>query len=172
MINKLIVLCALASILFLVGCNCTKQTTTTFQPISINNSAPLIIYKADKKFANYIPVLLNDEGTKIVSYPAPSDIFIDGKLAKPTALKNNYWIDNRGISAHSAFINYTYEEYSKLADAPTLEIMYSKIIAKNAITQVYNCGSKNRVINQQLIDELNDEIKNNQLKKCKCLTDK
>jgi hypothetical protein len=155
--------------LFFVACNCQKKSASVFAPISINNSAPLIIYKADKKYANYIPVTLNDEGTKIISYPAPSDIFTDGKLAKPTALKNNYWIDNRGISIHTAFIDYTYEAYSQLNDAPTLEMMYSKIIIKNAITQMYNCGSKNRVINEQLIDELNDAIKKNELQLCKCM---
>jgi hypothetical protein len=159
-------------IVFSFSCHCTKQNQSLFQPNFKNSVAQIVVYKTTKNYSTYVPVQLNNEGTKIISYPAPSDIFMNGKLALPTKLKNNYWLDNRGITMHTAFINYTYDEYSKLADAPSLDILFSKIIDKHPILEIYNCGAKTTLIDKMLIDALNDEIKNNGLKKCKCLTEK
>jgi hypothetical protein len=128
----------------------------------------LIVYKTTKNYADCIPIQLNDDGTKVISYPSPEDIFTDGQLAKPIALKKGYWLDRRGITKNTAFVNYTYEAYSKLIEAPSPEILFSKIIDKNPIIELYNCGDKTTTVNE-LIVSLNQTIKNNELKNCTCI---
>ena len=105
---------------------------------------PTIIYKTTKDFSKNIPVTLSVDKTKIVSYPAPGDIYFKGKLAYPTELTKGYLLDNRGISINTAFIKYTYEEYSKLKEVPDLKTLYSLILDKDPIVEMYNCGNRYR----------------------------
>jgi len=154
--------------LIATSCHCAKNNLTEFTPVENKMLQQIVVYKTSKDYSDFIPVQLNDEGTKIISYPAPEDIFTDGKLAKPIKLKNGYWLDKRGITKNTAFVNFTYEAYSKLTEAPTTDILYSKIIDKNPITELYNCGAKTTA-DEVLIATLNDAIKNNQLVKCNCL---
>ena len=155
-----------------ISCHCTKKNTSTFEPKYGRTSAALIIYKTKNDYTNLVPVTLNEEGTQIISYPAPQDIFMGDKLATPTKLKKEYLLDNRGVGINTAFLNYTYEEYSKMKTAPKLEIMFTKIIDKHPFTEYYHCGMRSEVKGENFIDAVNTIIKNDELKKCKCLTTK
>ncbi|MEG1540094.1 MAG: hypothetical protein RR383_09150 [Muribaculaceae bacterium] len=105
---------------------------------NMNYALPQIaIYKTVKPYTNNVPVTLDDAHSKIVSYPAPTDIYFNGTLAKPTPLKNGYWLDNRGINKNTAFTSYSYEEYSKLAEAPSMQELMEHIIDKNPITEIH-----------------------------------
>jgi hypothetical protein len=83
---------------------------------------------------------MNSEKTKIISYPGPTDVFYKGKLAKPTPLKNGYLLDNRGINENTVFLNYTYEEYSRLTEAPSLQEMILRVAEKNPMVEIIDCG--------------------------------
>lgn len=97
----------------------------------------VIIYKTVKPYADNVPVILDATRTKITSYPAPSDIYTNGELAKPTPLKDGYWLDNRGININVAFTSYTYEEYSKMSSTPSIDELMNHIIDRNPLVELY-----------------------------------
>jgi len=122
----------------------------------VSATATAIVYNTYKDFSNLVPVIMDAGKTKILSYPAPSDIFYNGKLAIPTALKNGYWLDNRGINENVAFLNYTYEAYSQLKEAPSLSEMMTNIAEKYPLTELVYCGSRSQFKNE--VADLNSLI--------------
>ncbi|GAB6011099.1 hypothetical protein [Viscerimonas tarda] len=110
-----------------------------------------IVYKTVKDYTNNVPVIMDGSKTTIVSYPAPSDIYYNGKLAKPSPLKNGYLLDNRGINENTVFLKYTYEEYSQLKEAPSMQEMLSKITDKYPLAELIDCG-----LRSQYKDEINE----------------
>lgn len=110
-----------------------------------------IIYKTRVDYSKYVPVTLSEDGSRVVSYPAPQDVFYQGRLAIPSRLAKGYWLDNRGIGVNSCFIKLTYEEYSKLPQAPSPEDLFKLIIDKKPFRQMYDLGPRNK-----FQDEIND----------------
>lgn len=149
------------------GCRNTRQTSVRMvekaperelrMPTPTNSTPVAIVYKTTKDFSNYVPVIMDSQHKHIVSYPAPTDVYYKGKLAKPTALDNGYWLDNRGINEHVAFLSYTYEEYSQLAETPNMQLLESKIMEHYPLTEMYDCGKRNRFTDE--VSGLNDLIK-------------
>ena len=121
----------------------------------------IVIYKTTKDYKYNVPVILSDDKTRIVSYPHPSDLIFDNRLALPSALNKGYLLDNRGIQKNVAFLKYTYEEYSKLKDVPALQELYSDIINKDPLTELWNCGTKASFTDLQ--KQLNESIDKNLL---------
>lgn len=117
------------------------------------SSAPAVIYKTRADYSNLVPVIMNAEKTRIVSYPDPLDLVSEGKLMRPVRLKHGYLLDNRGINEHVAFLSITYDEYSKLSAPPHLVDMMLKIIDTHPLTVMYRCGLRSDYKN--LIYELN-----------------
>ncbi len=131
----------------------TDNQTVTPQPDEIKLELPaanssavrspqVFIYKTKGDYYNNVPVLMNNERTQIVSYPAPVDLTIGGKLRLPTRLVEGYLLDNKGIGPNVAFLSYTYEEYSKMATAPTMTELMNHIIAKYPLTTWHYCGPR------------------------------
>ena len=147
--------------------NNNPQTGNTLveKPVDFSASPFAIIYKTKKDYDNKVPVLLNDEKNKIVSYPAIKDIFFNGKLALPDKLSDGFLLDNRGIYRNVAFLNITYEEYSKMTKELSLVEMMKLIIDKDPISEMYNCGSRYQYKN--IVLELNKFIEAKQLNKFK-----
>jgi hypothetical protein len=131
---------------------------------------PATVYKTRNDYRTNVPVILSDDQSRIVSYPHPKDLYYKGELAYPTELAGGYLLDNRGINAHVAFLKMTYEEYSKLDTAPPLDSLYSMILDKDPLLELYNCG--NRYAFKDEVSDLNQLIRNNELDKCKCLVKK
>ncbi len=121
---------------------------------------PVTIYKTTKDYSQNVPVIMNADRTEIVSYPDPKDI---RKSSKPTQLNNGYLLDNRGIGENVAFLSYTYDEYSKLASAPSREQLMNSIIDKHPLTTIVDCGHASDY-SGNLVDALNEYISNNKLK--------
>jgi hypothetical protein len=136
---------------------------TGFQSGSIDYSSgpPTIVYKTKADYHNKIPVLLNDDKTKIVSYPGVKDIYSDGKPALPSRLQDGYLLDNRGIGKNVAFLNITYEEYGRRSEAPSLMEMMNLIVDKNPLKEMYDCG--NRYQYKDVVMEMNQIIENRKL---------
>ena len=149
-----------------------KETETNKDKVVLNFKAgpPTIIYKTKKDYNQFVPVILSEDKSKIVSYPHPKDVFYKGELAYPTKLKSGYLLDNRGINSNVAFLNITYEDYSKLEKAPLPDELFLMISDKDPLIEIYNCGNRYTFKNE--ISDLNKLIENNGLKKCKCLTKK
>ncbi|MEI6184356.1 MAG: hypothetical protein WCP65_02435 [Bacteroidota bacterium] len=98
--------------------------------------------------------MLSNDKKDIVSFPDVKDVYFKGKLAYPTPLAKGYLLDNRGIGKNVAFLKYTYEEYSKLAETPTKEIMMSMLLETNPLIELYNCNK----ISSNDIEEINKFI--------------
>lgn len=126
---------------------------------------PTIVYKTRNDYSKNVPVTLNATHTEIVAYPSPKDVYYKGKLALPTALDNGYLLDNRGIGLNTAFLKLTYEEYSKLEQAPPMTEMLKMITDNDPITELYNLGDRSRFKNE--VAEINELISKDALKKFK-----
>jgi hypothetical protein len=146
----------------------SKDTTLKQEPIPMDFSGPpTIIYKTNADYSKLVPVILSDDKSKIISYPSPTDIYYKGQLAYPTKLNNGYYLDNRGLTKNSVFLNITYEEYAKLKEVPLLKELYAKISDKNPFTEFYDCGNRHRLKNE--VEEINKIIDGKKLKDCKCM---
>ena len=66
-------------------------------------SPPTYIYKTRNDYSQN--VFVGYANNRITFFPAPTDLYTNGKLATPTRLRNGYWLDNRGISPNIAFLS-------------------------------------------------------------------
>jgi hypothetical protein len=130
-------------------------------------SPPCIIYKTNGDFTMNVPVILSEDGASIVSYPDIKDVFYKGTLAYPTPLKEHFLLDNRGIGLQVAFLNITYETYSKLDKTPSPSELMAMILDKNPLMEMYQCGSRSQYSDPE--KELNEIISSGKLGSCKRL---
>ncbi|MEO8087693.1 MAG: hypothetical protein ABI763_12775 [Bacteroidota bacterium] len=124
-----------------------------------------IIYKTVKDFSRNVPVTMNAEKTIILAYPAPKDIYYQGKLAVPEKLKDGFWLDNSGVNVNSVFLELTYDEYSKLKEVPLLTELMDAIADKNPFTEIYSLGTRSSF--KEEVKEINGIIERGALKKFK-----
>jgi hypothetical protein len=129
-------------ILFALLISCKGQQKTEFIADYKMPGPQTIVYKTKKDYYNLVPVLLSDDKTEIISYPHPIDIKVGDTYVTPTKLNEGYLLDNRGIGKNVAFLNMTYEQYSKLDRVPTLEELQNMIVDKNPLEVMCNCGNK------------------------------
>lgn len=143
--------------------NKTGQSEPKDEQSTVKSKAgpKVIIYKTSADYSNNVPVTLSEDKSKIVAYAGIKDIFYKGEFAYPTKLNNGYLLDNRGIDQNVAFLNYTYEQYSKLEATPTSDELLANILNNDPITEMYNCGS--RYDYKDLDAELNKAIDENDL---------
>lgn len=125
-------------------------------------SPTVYIYKTKKNYSHLVPIIMDANRTRIVSYPAPSDLIRNGQLTLPTALNGGYWLDNRGITPNVVFLTYTYEEYAKMPTAPSKEEMLKHIADMYPLINIVNCGK--RVDYKDIVTELNQYIQENGLR--------
>ena len=119
-------------------------------------SPVVYIYKMKKDYSRQVPVLLDQSRSRIISYPAPSDLKRGNSLLLPTPLIHGYWLDNRGINAQVAFLSYTYEEYSRMTQAPSVSELFDAIIDKEPLLDIRECGKRSDY--QDIVTELNQLI--------------
>jgi len=125
----------------IIGC-CIANSAIA-QHMSTGPARPhLQVYKTRADYRNLVPVILSDDKSKIVSYPAPQDIKAGGTQLLPAALHKGYLLDNRGIGTNTAFINMTWEKYAALSAAPSADELFSMIKDKNPIITLCDCGKK------------------------------
>jgi hypothetical protein len=139
-------------------------TSTSGQSVA---SAPCIIYKTKADYSHNVPVILNDKRTGISSYPGRKDIYIKDELAYPTLLADGFLLDNRGIGPNVAFLDYTYEEYSKLEKTPSVDELMKHILDQDPLTVMYQCGNRHNY--QDIENDMNKMIREGNLGSCKKL---
>ncbi len=135
----------------------TKVVPQPFDP----GQAHIIIYKTVKEYSNNVPIILTNDKNQIMSYPHPTDLSFGENLTLPTQLHKGYLLDNRGIQKNVAFLKFTYEEYSKFKDVPTLQELMRSIIDKDPLTELWDCGKKTNYTDLQV--QLNEWIDKNLL---------
>ncbi|MEZ5198883.1 MAG: hypothetical protein R2764_21650 [Bacteroidales bacterium] len=101
--------------------NKTNETENEVAEEQASAGPPAIIYKTLKDYYDKVPVSLSEDKTEVVSYPGIKDIYYKGEFAYPTQLHDGFLLDNRGIDINTAFLNLTYEDYSKLKSTPSKE---------------------------------------------------
>ncbi len=104
---------------------------------------PCIVYRTRKNYDRNVAVILSDDGSRIVSYPHPSDVYSRGEICYPVKLSRKMLLDRRGIGPHVAFLSITYEEYSKLKEVPDMEQLMAWIIDKDPLVKMYRCRFPN-----------------------------
>jgi hypothetical protein len=163
--NHLIIALVIVSASLCYCDNTVKQKESAPQvTTAVASTGPdAVIYQTKANYNNLVPVILNDEKTQIVSFPAPGDLKYKGKLATPTILEGGYLLDNRGIDKNVAFLSITYEQYMNLAKAPSVDRLMHKIMDKDPLISMYNCG-KRQLLNNE-VDELNAYILENDFSK-------
>ena len=166
--KKIILLSILA--IALTGCHTAKKTAKNDTPAAPakpqNNTAPAAaavpspptyIYKTRNDYSQN--VFVGYANNRITFFPAPTDLYTNGKLATPTPLRDGYWLDNRGISPNIAFLSYTYEEYAKMQNVPN--DLYQRILDKDPLLEMWDCGPRHTY--SDAAKELNKIIQDNQL---------
>jgi hypothetical protein len=144
--------------------NLTQKTNTSQTSVDIvNDNRPhLIVYKTKANYNNFVPVILSDDKTEIISYPDPSDIKSGDKFQLPTILHEGYLLDNRGIGRNVAFVKINYGDYAKLQTIPTIKELYNLIIDKDPLIELYDCGIRTGSIDQ--INQINQLIDSKKLR--------
>jgi hypothetical protein len=141
----------------ITSCKTSKKTgEVQNNPLVTLPGPKVIIYQTAKDYAKYVPVILSEDKKSIVSYPDIRDVYFSGSLAYPTQLHNGYLLDNRGINKDAAFLNLTYEEFSKLSKTPDSEHLLKMILDKDPIVKMYSCGVKSTY--SDIVQELNAKI--------------
>ncbi len=126
---------------------------------------PTYLYKTKGDYKNLVPITLSDDKSKITSFPHPQDLYYEGNLAIPVELEDGYLLDNRGITKNVAFIDITYEVYSKLTEAPAPDSLFNLIVDNNPLIVLYNCGNRHQF--KDVKKQLNEVILVGQLVNCK-----
>lgn len=163
--NQVFILFIIVSTVF-SACSQQKRSSRdkTETSTAIAASGPdAIIYKTKANYNTLVPVTLNEEKTKIVSFPAPGDLIYKGKPALPTLLADSFLLDNRGINQNVAFLNITYGEYMALEKTPAAEDLMDMILDDEPLLVMYNCGKRQKFKNE--VRELNALILENELGK-------
>ncbi len=130
-----------------------EQAATTPQTLDFQGP-PVFIYKTKGDYFDLVPVSLLPDKSAIAAYPAPSDLYTDGQPNLPTRLADGYLLDNRGIDANVAFLDWTYIEYGGLDALPTIAVLYAHIKDNDPLTALYHCGSRYQFTAKEQYDVL------------------
>lgn len=114
----------------------TPTVNPNSEPI-VPKKPPVIIYKMKADYSNNIPVILSADKKSVIRYPAPGDLFFEGKISRPTALANGFYLDNRGVNENVAFVSFTYDDYLNFKKAPTAEELFNAVIDDNPLLEIY-----------------------------------
>lgn len=163
--RKIFIALACVAVGWGMGCSSGRQaanepTVDSGQLSAVH--APVVIYKTSHDYSRNVPVGLSEDGSRIVSYPAVSDVRVGGKYPYPTPLAEGYLLDNRGIGRNVAFLSYTYEEYAALSATPSATELLEKVIDKHPLTEYHVCGSRYQY--KDLVNELNEQIRKKRFK--------
>lgn len=133
--NRTILVAAVAALAALCGCKATKQnseagaaaaTGREMETVQTQHMPHAVIYKTNGDYNANVAVTLSADGKTLASYPAPGDVNANFS-AQP--LDNGWLLARSGaIGERTAFLTYTYEQYSKLKKTPTQAQLLAAII--------------------------------------------
>ena len=139
------------------ACCTAKKSGTSQNGSKVMIPGPkVIIYQTTKDYSQLVPVTLSADGKSIESYPDIKDVFYQGVLAYPTQLNKGYLLDNRGINTNVAFLDITYEAYSKLPKTPAPDQLMKMIMDSKPLVIMYSCGPRSKY--KDIEKELNAKI--------------
>ena len=86
---------------------------------------------------------MTEDRKRIISYPYPQDLIVNGELSLPVRLAKGFLLDNRGVTKNTVFLKMTYEEYSNLDSPLSLKELKELVLDYYPITVLYDCGKSN-----------------------------
>ena len=140
--------------------------TSRVQSAMPEEDARLIVYRTRTDLYRQVPITLNEAKDRVISFPAPSDLYFEGELALPVKLNDGYLLDRRGIGPHTVFTSFTYKEYSRMDAPPSTQELLDSVIDADPFESIYDCGKAGSY--QNLLEELNSKIEAG-MKGCKSL---
>lgn len=115
---------------------------------------PALVFKPKKDYSQLVAVTLSEDKTKIVQYPDPADLLFDS-LPNSLALQKGYYMDRRGVSLNTAFLDIPISTYRKLDSLMSLDEMYKHILEKDPFEELCHCGNLNSYTNpEQQLNEI------------------
>lgn len=145
--------------------------------LKFNEVQPTIVYKTRANYDTLVPVILSEDRSEIVSYPDPRDLIMPPSGDKPALkkqytlpvkLEEGYLLDNRGVGIYTAFLDMSYREYSALTQPPLLEELNQRILDRDPMTEVCDCGD--RLVFKDVERQINKLIVMKKLRKdCRAL---
>ena len=123
----------------------------------------IFIYKTKVDYYYNVPINMTEDRKRIISYPHPRDLIVNGELSLPVRLAKGFLLDNRGVTKNTVFLKMTYEEYSNLDSPLSLKELKELVIDYYPITVLYDCGKSNDYDN--IIKQLNKIIINKEFHK-------
>lgn len=118
----------------------------------------VVVYKTINDYVDNVPVIMDAERTRIVRYPAPADVRRGNVYATPIRLDDGYLLDCFGITRNVVFLDYTFEQYANLEQAPSLDEMMLHVIDRNPLVEIWNCGKRTQY---KSIEDINVVVKSN-----------
>ena len=92
------------------------------------------IYKTNGDYNDNVAAQFDNISGTFISYPAPSDV---GKFSTPLILVDGWLLDRRGgVAYNTVFLKWTYSEYSRLNEVPTLAELKESILTKAKVIEV------------------------------------
>ena len=92
-----------------------------------------IVYKTNVPCTDNVVISLNNDGTGVLSYPAPTDVSAD---SAPLQLPDGWLLDRRGIGPNPAFISMTYRQYAALQSAPSPAELLRMVLPDVHVTEL------------------------------------
>lgn len=92
-----------------------------------------IVYKTNVPCTDNVVISLNNDGTGVLSYPAPTDVSAD---SAPLQLPDGWLLDRRGIGPNPAFISMTYRQYAALRSAPSPAELLRMVLPDVHVTEL------------------------------------
>ena len=102
--------------------------------------AHTIVYKTKADYNNKVPVVIAPGGKTIASYPDPVDIRARADGFLPLRLHKGYLLSRYGVGKNTAFLKLTLKQYAALKTTPSPADVYNMILARNPLTELYDCG--------------------------------
>ena len=139
MLRKLLTIMMIATLF--AACKSNKEAVATDLPaVAIGMGKPAkalpkaVAYKTNGDYNDYVPVIVSDDGTKLVAYPDPTDI---RENSTPVELGNGWLLDRRGsIGKNTRFTKWTYAEYAKLPVVPKRAVIMESLLPDARVTEV------------------------------------
>ena len=93
-----------------------------------------VIYRTNGDYNDLVTVTLDASRSSLVSYPAPTDVTV---ASAPLIMTGGWLLDRRGgIGPNSAFLDWTYAEYSRLSATPSPSEILDHVIPDARVTAV------------------------------------
>lgn len=98
-------------------------------------SQPMAVaYRTNGDWADRVVVAMNADRTALLSYPDVADV---GPGSAPLPLAGGWLLDRRGgVSTSTAFLSWTYAEYSALGATPTVADVSAHILPDARVVEV------------------------------------